>query len=179
MPQTLRADAVRNRERVLQAATELFAKDGLSVSIQEIARHAGVGVGTVGRHFATKDDLFDAILSDGIAKLISYGDELVATRSPGDAFFDYFTATIHAGAVNRGLAERLGQAAVPGTDFKTRVGVDLLCDQLDSILKDAQAAGAVRTQLSLEDVETLMAACMTRQDSLQPVMDAVAAGLRA
>ena len=177
--QAMRSDAVRNRALVLESASELFAKEGMSVSIQEIARHAGVGVGTVGRHFATKDDLFDAILADGVARLIDLGEELVESLDPGEAFFEYFTATIRAGATNRGLAQRLAQVAGDPKDLSKFIGVDLLCDQLEKILKAAQAVGAVRADLSLEDVETLMAACMSRQNSLQPMMNAVAAGLRA
>jgi AcrR family transcriptional regulator len=175
----LRADARRNREFVMRAADELFATEGLGVSVQAIAQRAGVGVGTVGRHFATKDDLFSAVVEAGIGRLIELGDELAVTKSPGEAFFDYFTATIRAGARNKAFAETMAETAAKPSGLSEHAGVQKLCDQLERMLTSAQSAGAVRANLSLEDVETLMAACMTRESSLEPVMAAVAAGLRA
>ncbi|HKV22663.1 MAG TPA: helix-turn-helix domain-containing protein, partial [Mycobacterium sp.] len=73
----LRADAARNRARVLEVAYETFAAEGLSVPIDEIARRAGVGAGTVYRHFPTKDDLYRAVVEDRITTIIEGGRALI------------------------------------------------------------------------------------------------------
>src|SRR6266545_3604820 len=71
-----RADAVRNRQRVLEAAKEAFAAEGLAVPLDEIARRAGVGAGTVYRHFPTKEALFEAVILDRVRKLVDYAESL-------------------------------------------------------------------------------------------------------
>ena len=86
----LRADARRNRARVLAVAAEIFAAEGLSVPVHEIARRAGVGTGTVSRHFPSKEDLFAAILLERMEYLTRQADELAATRGAGEAFFAFF-----------------------------------------------------------------------------------------
>ena len=86
----IRADAQRNRDRVLSAAAQAFALDGLGVTVAEIARRAGVGTGTVGRHFPTKEYLFVAVLRDRISILLQAADNLSASRPPGPALFAFF-----------------------------------------------------------------------------------------
>ena len=85
----LRADARRNRARVLEAAAHLFATEGLSVPVQQIAQHAGVGTGTVSRHFPTKESLFEAILAHRMGDLVNYADHLSNTQPAGAAFFSF------------------------------------------------------------------------------------------
>ncbi len=85
----LRADARRNLERVLDAATELFAASGPDVSIDEIARLAGVGHGTVFRRFPTKDDLMYAVIERHVAQMRAMAEEALAADEPGEAFFDF------------------------------------------------------------------------------------------
>src|SRR3954470_16851858 len=93
----LRADAVRNRERVLEVAYETFAEEGLSVPIDEIARRAGVGAGTVYRHFPTKEPLFEAIASDRIQYLIDSAARFAEAQDPGEAFLGYLALLIDEG----------------------------------------------------------------------------------
>src|ERR1700760_1416434 len=85
----LRADAARNRARVLETAYETFAADGLSVPIDEIARRAGVGAGTVYRHFPTKEDLFRAVVDSRIRRIIDEGRALLDDPGPGEALFAF------------------------------------------------------------------------------------------
>src|SRR5215467_2998908 len=85
----LRADARRNLERVLDAATEAFAASGPDASIDEIARRAGVGHGTVFRRFPTKDDLIYAVIERHVAQVTAIAEDALASEDPGEAFFDF------------------------------------------------------------------------------------------
>lgn len=175
-PRPMRADARRNRLRVLEVAAQVFAAEGLSVPVHEIARRAGVGTGTVTRHFPTKEALFEAILRQETARLVELADALAEHESPGTAFYAFFAAVIRAGAADRGLAERLA-AALNHDGLDQRVGTDVLCERLDGLLSNAQQAGAVRTGVTLADVEALMVACMSRPDGAETVTAVVTAGL--
>ncbi|GIH14022.1 TetR/AcrR family transcriptional regulator [Rugosimonospora africana] len=155
-----RADAQRNRARVLQTAAEVFAAEGLSVPVHEIARRAGVGTGTVSRHFPTKEDLFAAILLDRMAVLAGRADELAATREPGEAFFAFFATLIHEGAAHRGLAEALA-GACDVEAAAVRAGHDVP-GRLRALLGRAREAGSVRAGITYTDVKALMAGCLAR-----------------
>jgi AcrR family transcriptional regulator len=109
-----RADAQRNRALVLQVAAEVFATEGLSVPVHEIARRAGVGTGTVSRHFPTKEELFAAILLDRMKQLTEQADALADTRDAATAFFAFFATLVHEGAAHRGLAEALDRLGLDG-----------------------------------------------------------------
>ncbi|RDG38197.1 TetR/AcrR family transcriptional regulator [Streptomyces corynorhini] len=177
----LRADARRNRAHVLEVAARIFAAEGLSVPVHEIARRAGVGTGTVSRHFPTKEDLFGAILRVGVEELVRQADALAERAEPGPAFFAFLAATVRTGAANRGLAEQLAVSATTDQDAQhDRMGLGLLCDRTGDLLDSAQKAGAVRADVALDDVNALMAACMARGNgpSLEPMIAVVSNGLR-
>ena len=113
----LRADAARNRARVLEVAYDTFATEGLSVPIDEIARRAGVGAGTVYRHFPAKDDLFRAVVEDRIRRIIDEGRAMLASADPGEALFTFLRSMVlQWGATDRGLADAL---AGVGIDVET------------------------------------------------------------
>jgi AcrR family transcriptional regulator len=161
---TPRADARRNRARVLAVATEAFATDGLKVPVQEIARRAGVGTGTVSRHFPTKQDLFAAILLSRMEELTGQADALAEGEDPGTAFSSFFAILVHAGAANRGLAEALAGAGYDLEDAAARAGYDLP-GRLRDLLARAQQAGAVRPDVDYADVKALLAGCVARDRS--------------
>jgi AcrR family transcriptional regulator len=161
---TPRADARRNRARVLAVATEVFATDGLKVPVQEIARRAGVGTGTVSRHFPTKQDLFAAILLSRMEELTGQADALAEGEDPGTAFSSFFAILVHAGAANRGLAEALAGAGYDLEDAAARAGYDLP-GRLRDLLARAQQAGAVRPDVDYADVKALLAGCVARDRS--------------
>ena len=157
----LRADARRNRARILEVAVEAFAADGLSVPVQEIARRAGVGTGTVSRHFPTKEALFEAILLGRAGQLVDEATRLARSDDPGAAFFEFFTLVIAEGTANLGLAEALAGA---GFDLETstkRGGTDVL-GALNDLLVRAQQAGAVRADVDAMDVKALISGCLAR-----------------
>src|SRR6202011_5302498 len=102
----LRADAVRNRARLLEVAYETFAAEGLSVPIAEIARRAGVGAGTVYRHFPTKEALFQAVIEDRMRRLGDDVHALLESAGPGEALFSFLRSLVlQWGATDRGLVD--------------------------------------------------------------------------
>jgi AcrR family transcriptional regulator len=184
MPATgrgLRADARRNRARVLAVAGEVFAAEGLSVPVHEIARRAGLGTGTVSRHFPSKEDLFAAILLERMQHLTQLADELAASRGAGDAFFAFFALVAGEGAANRGLAEALAGAGYDLDAAGARAGFDV-SGRLGTMLTRAQQAGDVRPDVGYPDVKALLAACLARDAgtpaALDPVIAVIIAGLR-
>lgn len=160
-PRRLRADARRNRARVLDAAAETFANEGLSVSVHEIARRAGVGTGTVSRHFPTKDALFAAIVLDRIGRLIQHAETLRATKKPGEAFFGFFAYMVAEGATNLGLGEAFVGAGFDVEAAASSVENDLM-GTLAAMLADAQRARAVRKDVDVADIKALIEGCMAR-----------------
>src|ERR1700756_1355823 len=99
----LRADAQRNLERVLDAATDAFAASGPDVSIDEDARAAGVGHGTVFRRFPTKDDLMYAVIERHVAQMCAIAEEALDAEDPGEAFFDFARRAAELGMTTPGL----------------------------------------------------------------------------
>ena len=93
----LRADAQRNLGRVLEAAAEVFAERGPAASVDEIARRAGVGHGTVFRRFPTKDALMYAVIERHVAQLSAMAEEALASDDPGEAFFDFVRRPLSSG----------------------------------------------------------------------------------
>jgi AcrR family transcriptional regulator len=101
----LRADAERNRQRLLVAAKELFAVRGVDVTLDEIARHAGVGTGTAYRRFPNKDALIEALMADRIAEIGAIAQECLEDPDPWRAFAGFFERSLALMAVDRGLKE--------------------------------------------------------------------------
>lgn len=158
----LRADARRNRAKVLDVAIEVFASKGRSVSIHEIARLAGVGAGTVSRHFTSKEALFQAIVLTRVESLVQRARELAATESPGDAFFEFVSFMVAEGAINRGLVDALAgegfdvEAAAAGSEHD-------FGQVMRDLLAAAQQAGAVRGDVDTADVKAVIEGCMARE----------------
>lgn len=157
----LRADARRNRARILQVAFEAFAEAGLSVPVAEIARRAGVGTGTVSRHFPAKELLFEAIFLDRAEHLALHAARLAAAADPGEAFFEFLALVIAEGAANRGLAEALAGAGFDLEATARRTGLDMM-GALNELLARAQRAGAVRGDIDTADVKALITGCLAR-----------------
>lgn len=178
----LRADARRNIERVLEAAEELFATDGLAVPVDLIAARAGVGVGTVYRHFPTKEALFRAVVIAHLEALVGRARELSAC-DPGEAFFTFVHELAALAARKRDLADAL--AGVEMHSHERYAVKDELKSAFDMLLQRAQAAGAVRADVTATDVTgllmgTCLAAGCVNDGSPGPVMVTVICdGLRA
>jgi AcrR family transcriptional regulator len=102
---SIRSDAKRNRERLVASARELFAQNGIEVSVEEITQHAGVGMGTLYRHFPTKDELIDAVLEDAFAEIIEIAHEAAATEDAWAGLNHFFERMLALHAANRGVKD--------------------------------------------------------------------------
>lgn len=176
-----RADAQRNRARVLEAAITAFAESGLAVPVHEIARRAGVGTGTVSRHFPSKDDLYQAIVLDRVERLVGEGRRLAAEEEPGVAFFGFFALWAQEGAVNRGVGQALAGVGYDMQAAATRAGLDVE-GTLAGLLAHAQRTAAVRPDATVEDVKALLNCTLTAQhqdeESRERIIRIAADGLR-
>jgi len=154
----LRADAARNRARVLKVAFETFAAEGLSVPIDEIARRAGVGAGTVYRHFPAKEDLFRAVISDRLQRVVDEGRELLQSGEPGEALFTFLRSMVLEWGTNRGLADALAGADIDLTDVE-----QAFLAVTGELLRAAQKVGSVRPDVGVAEVKALMVGCQAIQ----------------
>lgn len=177
----LRADAARNRARVLEVAYETFATEGLAVPIDEIARRAKVGAGTVYRHFPTKEDLFRAVVEDRITHIADGGRALLA-GDPADALYAFLrTVVLQWAATDRGLSDAL---AGYGIDITTAMPVaeEQFIGVLADLVRAGQEAGSVRRDVDAFDVKAILVGCQAiqayRPDRAERLTDVVLAGLR-
>jgi AcrR family transcriptional regulator len=108
---TLRSDARRNRERLVASARELFAREGVDVSVEEITHHAGLGMGTLYRHFPTKEELVDAVLEDAFADIVAAAERAAAERDAWTGFTGFLETVFERHAANRGLKDVLATSA--------------------------------------------------------------------
>jgi AcrR family transcriptional regulator len=154
-PRPLRADARRNRDRVLQAARAAFAAGGSEASLDEIARGAGVGAGTVYRHFPTKEALFEAVVLDRIGELVEEARARADDPDPGRAFSSFVELLAREGALKRDLVETLGSDGIHLQLGEAPI-FRALVDVLDELLGRAQRAGAVRRDITVNDVMALL-----------------------
>ena len=151
----LRADARRNRERVLAAASAAFAADGLSVPLDEIARRAGVGPGTLYRHFPAKEALWEAVLLDRLERLAAGAEALRGDPDPGAALLGFIDRLVTEAAPKRDLSDALASAgadvgaAVAGTAARLREAVG-------GLLAAAQRSGAIRGDIGVAELMALL-----------------------
>ncbi len=156
VPKTLprRADARRNREQVLGAAEAVLSEVGLSAPVEEIARRAGVGVGTVCRHFPTKQDLVDAVLRRMFEALVQDANAALEVDDPGEGFRSFVVALSEFQVRHRALAEQMAaqiEGSAEGKPFRVA-----LWDAITELLAHAQSAGAVRADIGPSDVAMLV-----------------------
>jgi AcrR family transcriptional regulator len=149
----LRADARRNRDAVLAAAREEFGKRGLECQVEDIARRAGVGVGTVYRHFQTKDDLLAALVTDRFERLAERAREAVAEEEPWQAFCEMMRFAAGLQVRDRGLSEFLASQPHLAEGEAVQSG---LADAMAELMFKAQATGGMRDDAVVEDVPTLI-----------------------
>jgi AcrR family transcriptional regulator len=179
----LRADAARNRARVLDVAYETFAAEGLSVPIDEVARRAGVGAGTVYRHFPTKEALFAAVTENRLRQLVEEGYALLESDQTGEALFSYLRSIVlRWGAADRGLVDAL---AGLGIDIAAvaPAAEEALLTVFGELLDAAQKAGTARQDIGVREVKAILVGCQAMEaynaQLAERVTDVVIDGLRA
>ncbi|EHJ00482.1 transcriptional regulator, TetR family [Clostridium sp. DL-VIII] len=162
---SLRADAKQNREQILDAAYKIFSEKGTSIPISEIARQAGVGIGTVYRHFPNKEALFEAVNISYKQQLTQRAKSLINNIDPGEAFFNFFIHIIEDGFTNKALKDALNTRI---TDF------DVLQDfqsTFSTLLTKAQKAKAVREDIDIKDLITLIMSLLLAIDQRKGDLD--------
>jgi AcrR family transcriptional regulator len=170
----LRADARRNMERVLDAAAEVFGASGPDASIDEIARRAGVGHGTVFRRFPTKDDLMYAVIERHVAQMCAIAEEALVADDPGEAFFDFVRGVAELSMATPGLHKCVVHCGEkPGAAELERLN--------ERLVSRAQRAGALRKDVEPADVRLLIRSALTAAPPGQwrRYLDVMLDGLRA
>ncbi len=149
----LRRDAERNRQRILVAAHEAFAEDGLSVTLDEIARRAGVGVGTVYRRFPDKDQLIDALFEHQMGEFVALAEECLTDAAPWDGLVRFLEQACASHACDRGFKE----VALSGTHGLERVARarQLMFPVVSRLVARAQADGSLRADVAATDIPLL------------------------
>lgn len=150
----LRADARRNRALLLEAAEAVFAARGVSASTEEVARTAGVGVGTLFRHFPTKEALLEAVFRERLQRMAEGLRDLGAADDLGTAFFDFLSDAVAHSATKVALADALAEAGIDVTT-SAQEGHDM-AGALGRLLVRAQEAGAVRPDVGLPELIALL-----------------------
>ena len=155
-PRRPRADALRNAARVLESARTVFAEHGSEASLEEIARRAGVGIGTLYRHFPTRDALVEAVFRDTLDAATSRGEQLLASDDPAGALATWLREQMRQSSACRGLA---AEAMIMMLDDQG-CGASNACDALhgigDKLLRRAQQSGGVRADTEIDDLLRLV-----------------------
>jgi AcrR family transcriptional regulator len=179
----LRADAQRNRDKVLDAAVRAFSQEGPEVTLESIAKDAGVGIGTLYRHFPTREALVEAAYRNELARLCDAVPELLAADPPDratrlwmDRFVDYMTT-------KRGMADALRAVIASGGNPYAQ-SRDRLLAAITTLLEAGAAAGTVRPDVEPADVlaslsgVSLVTAGRGQPDQARRLLDLLMDGLR-
>src|SRR3984957_18036034 len=178
-----RADAVRNRERVLEAAKAVFSAGGPDASLEAVARRAGVGIGTLYRHFPTRESLFEAVYRREVQQLGELAEQLKTEAAPVDALRRWLRLNVEFVATKKGMSAALA-LAVQGSSGLSAYSFDRLTKAIAALLDRAVAAGEIRSDISPEDVlRTLVGMCYMHdqpgwQKSVLRMVDVFVDGLR-
>ncbi|MFJ1457499.1 TetR/AcrR family transcriptional regulator [Nocardia sp. N2S4-5] len=177
----MRADARRNYERIIECAREAFAEHGPQAPLDDIARRAGVGPGTLYRHFPQRDALIEAVYRSSIEGLAAEAHKLVETRSPTDALEQWFRAQVDFVMDKRSLAATL-KAAIDRDSATFTLCSSLITDAAAAVLRPTQEAGLVRDDIQPRDLLRLGhgigVACETSPDAADRLISVTLAGLR-
>jgi AcrR family transcriptional regulator len=172
-----RSDAARNRERLLEAASEAFTRDGVEASLEGIAKAAGVGVGTLYRHFPSRDCLMEAVYRHNLDQLIADADDLLATKPPVEALNEWMQRFPAYVATKKGLAAHLKTVVSADSDLFT-TSQEKMRGTMKRMLDAAAAQGAIRPDADPGDViRALAGVCMTGDMSSSPEQTCRLAGL--
>ena len=178
-----RADAVRNRERVLEAAKAVFSQGGPEASLEAVARRAGVGIGTLYRHFPTREALYEAVYRREVEQLVDLAQNLKAEPAPVEALRRWMRSNVEFIATKKGMAAALALTAHGSSDLAA-YSLDRLTRALNDLLQRAATAGEIRPDISAEDLlRTLVGICYTQdrpgwQANVLRLVDVFIDGLR-
>ncbi|MBL7489026.1 TetR/AcrR family transcriptional regulator [Frankia sp. AgB1.9] len=169
-PGARRADARRNRDEILTVARAVLAEQGTQASLRDVARRAGVGLGTLYRHFPTRDALLETLLHEGFGQLVELAGTLRTTRSPAEALAEWLRALAAGSSIYRGLPSSLAAALrEPGSALWASCTV--LHDAGAQLLLDAQEGGWARGDVTGADMFALVGAVTSMTEDGGPFAD--------
>src|SRR6266704_1496047 len=177
-----RADALRNRERVLEAAKAVFSAGGPDASLEAVARRAGVGIGTLYRHFPTREALFEAVYRREVEQLGELAEELKSAAAPVDALRRWLRSNVEFVATKKGMSAALALAAHGSSELYAYT-FDRLTKAVGALLDRAVAAGEIRSDIGPEDLlRALVGMCYMHdqpgwQATVQRLVDVFVDGL--
>jgi AcrR family transcriptional regulator len=180
----MRADAMRNHEKILRAAEEIFALDGVMVPIDVVAERAGVGIGTLYRHFPTKEALYDEIVSTRLRALIDTAHACEKEPNAAEGMCTFLHTFARQASEKQDLFDALGQA---GIDIKARFSdmLNELTTSMDTMRQRSVDEGAIRDDVETKDILNLvMGSCHAAGydgksgASLERLVDIVLAGIK-
>jgi AcrR family transcriptional regulator len=155
-----RTDALRNREQLLAAAKAVFSVGGPEASLEAVARHAGVGIGTLYRHFPTREALFEAVYRREVEQLADLAEQLKTDVAPVEALRRWLRSTVEFVATKKGMAAALALAA-HGSSELSAYSLERLTKAVGMLLERAAAAGEIRDDIAPEDLlRTLVGMCI-------------------
>jgi AcrR family transcriptional regulator len=178
-----RSDALRNRERVLEAAKVVFSAGGPDASLEAVAKRAGVGIGTLYRHFPTREALFEAVYRREVEQLGELAEQLKNEAAPVDALRRWLRSNVEFVATKKGMSAALALAAHSSSDLSA-YSFDRLTKAVGALLDRAVAAGEIRADIGPEDVlRALVGMCYLHdqpgwQASVLRLLDVFVDGLR-
>jgi AcrR family transcriptional regulator len=178
-----RTDAVRNRERVLEAAKMVFSAGGADASLEAVARHAGVGIGTLYRHFPTREALFEAVYRREVEQLTDLAEHLKSNPDPVEALRHWLRSNVEFVATKKGMSAALALAVNSGSEL-TACSFERLTKAVGALLDRAVEAGEIRADISPEDLlRALVGMCYLHdqpgwQVSVLRLLDVFVDGLR-
>jgi AcrR family transcriptional regulator len=180
-PRRLRADAQRNRDRLLAAAVHAFTQGGADVTLEAVAKEAGVGIGTLYRHFPTREALIDAVYRNELAGLCASAEQLLATEPPDVALRDWMGHFVAYQSTKHGMADALRAVIASGGDpfaeSRTRVN-----GAMARLVKEGVAAGTIRDDVDPFDILVSisgMALASAGPEQVDRLLDLLMDGLRA
>jgi AcrR family transcriptional regulator len=179
-----RADAVRNRDRVLEAAKAVFSAGGAEASLEAVARTAGVGIGTLYRHFPTREALFEAVYRREVQQLADLAEQLKRQEeAPVEALRRWMRSIVKFVATKKGMSAALALAAYKNSELFS-YSFDRLTQAVGGLLERAVATGEIRNDISPEDLlRALVGMCYMHdqpgwQSSVLRLVDVFVDGLR-
>jgi AcrR family transcriptional regulator len=146
-----RADALRNRDRLLEAAKSVFSAGGPEASLEAVARAAGVGIGTLYRHFPTREALFEAVYRHEVRQLADLAERSKKETRPIDALRQWMRSIVKFVATKKGMSTALALAIAKDSDLVS-YSSDRLTRAIGVLLEQAAAAGEIRSDVSAEDL---------------------------
>jgi AcrR family transcriptional regulator len=167
-PRTLRADAQRNRQLIIDTARRAFAEHGLGVRLDEIAEQAGLGVGTVYRRFTDKDELIRAVFEQALDKIVALADSLIAHDTDGTALRVFFEQTTELMSTDRGLQQIVTGSSLVSADL-SKQGRAAIEPRFRTLAANAHAHRQLRPDVSHRDLPIMQIMLTAAVESTTPI----------